>query len=105
MTDASAGIRLTTVRCLDEGDGPGSAEPYLWTVFFKIDGTTASVTPRLSLTGRSTVVGTLGNQHDLPDHDVDDGETVLVPMSLGSFRTRLRPIPLQKPLGSVQAVS
>ncbi|MEU9779662.1 hypothetical protein AB0H92_01505 [Streptomyces phaeochromogenes] len=104
MTDANARIRLTTVRCIDEGDGPGSAEPYLWTVFFKIDGTTASVTSELRLTGRSTVIATVGNQGDLPNHDVDDGEIVLVPLALGQFRTRLRPIPLQAPIGGVSEV-
>jgi hypothetical protein len=105
MTDANARIHLTTVRCIDEGDGPGSAEPYLWTVFFKIDGTTASVTHQLRLTGRATVVATPGNQGDLPNHDVDDGEIILVPMALGQFRTRLRPIPLQQPVGAITSVS
>jgi hypothetical protein len=105
MTDANARIRLTSVRCIDESDGPGSAEPYLWTVFFKIDGNTASVTEKLTLTGRATVVPTSGNQGDLPNHDVDDGEIVLVPLALGQFRTRLRPIPLQKPVGATEDVS
>ncbi|MER5326914.1 hypothetical protein [Streptosporangium roseum] len=105
MTDANARIHLTTVHCIDEGDGPGSAEPYLWTVFFKIDGTNASVTEELHLTGRSTVVATVGNQGDLPNHDVDDGEIVLVPMTLGFFQTQLRAIPLQRPLGNVREVA
>lgn len=105
MTDANARIQLTTVRCIDEGDGPGSAEPYLWTIFFKIDGTTAQVTEALRLTGRSTVVATIGNQGDLPRHDVDDGETVVVPISLGSFRTQMRPIPLHTPLADVRDVA
>jgi hypothetical protein len=105
MTDADARIHLTTVDCIDEGDGPGSAEPYLWTLFFKIDGSNASVTEKLRLTGRSTVVATVGNQGDLPNHDVDDSEIVRVPLSLGFFRTRLRPIPLQRPLGDIRDVA
>jgi hypothetical protein len=105
MTDADARIRLNSVHCIDEGDGPGSAEPYLWTVFFKIDGTTASVTQRLTLTGRSTVIPTAGNQGDLPNHDVDDGEVVLVPLALGQYRTRMRPIPLPEPAGPIKDVS
>jgi hypothetical protein len=31
-------MKLDNIRCYDEGDGWGDAEPYLWTVFFKIDG-------------------------------------------------------------------
>ncbi|MEU4425534.1 hypothetical protein AB0F81_33345 [Actinoplanes sp. NPDC024001] len=105
MTDANARIHLTTVRCIDESDGPGSAEPYLWTVFFKIDGATASVSRELRLQGRATVVATPGNQGDLPNHDVDDGEIIIVPMALGQYRTRLRPIPLEQPLGEITDVS
>jgi hypothetical protein len=104
MADITARIRLSSVHCIDEGDGPGSAEPYLWTVFFKVDGTTTSVTPQLQLTGRATVVGRPGNQGDLPNHDVDDGEVITVPAALGSWTTRLRPIPLQQPFGDFREV-
>lgn len=104
MTDIDARIRLTSVHCIDEGDGPGSAEPYLWTVFFKVDGTTTSITPQLRLTGRATVVGTPGNHGDLPSHDVDDGEVITIPTVLGAYRTRLRPIPLQQSVGSIRDI-
>ena len=104
MADITARIRLTSVHCIDEGDGPGSAEPYLWTVFFKVDGTTTSVTPELRLTGRATVVGRPGNQGDLPNHDVDDGEIITVPAALGAWSTRLCPIPLQEPIGTFREV-
>src|SRR5262245_39997389 len=88
-------LRLEDVHCFDEGDGPGSAEPYLWTVFFKIDGDTTFVNPLFTLQGTATVVGTRGNHGDLPNHDVDAGESVLIPAALGEFATTLKPIPLQ----------
>ena len=103
--DADVRIRLTSVHCIDEADGPGSAEPYLWTVFFKLDGTTAAVTPALQLAGRSTVIGPPGDDGNLPDHDVDVGEVVAIPAALGLFRTRLRAIPLQQPIGATRGVS
>ena len=88
---------LTNLQCLDEGDGPGNAEPYLWTVFFKIDGSTVSVNSKLMLEGSASVFSTPGNHGDLPNHDVAAGERVAIPRSLGHFQTRLLPIPV-KPL-------
>jgi len=26
-------FKLTTLECIDEGDGNGEAEPYMWTVY------------------------------------------------------------------------
>jgi hypothetical protein len=51
-------LKLERIRCHDEGDGWGSAEPYLWTVFFKIDGDSVALTESLMLSGHATVVGT-----------------------------------------------
>jgi hypothetical protein len=88
--------KLTTLQCIDEGDGLGNAEPYMWTVYFKVDGDTVVLDNNLMLSGTATVVGTPGNHGDLPD-DVDAGDTVSIPSSLGSFATTLRPIPTPFP--------
>ena len=98
MNQLDVHLKLNNLQCHEEADGPGSAEPYLWTVFFKIDGDTAVVNPGFSLQGTATVVTTAGNHRNLPNHDVDAGENVPIPASLGDFRTRLKPIPLQKPV-------
>src|SRR5206468_856288 len=92
-------LKLNTIHCFEEGDGIGSAEPYLWTVFFKIDGDTTFVNSEFVLQGTATVVGTPGNHGDLPNHDVDPGETIAIPAVMGEFSSQLKPIPLQVPVG------
>jgi len=104
MENLDVRLRLSNLHCFTEGDGIGSAEPYLWTVFFKIDGETAFVNPSLQLEGTATVLGRPGDHGNLPNHDVDAGETVLIPAALGEFNTRLRPIPLREPINGVTAV-
>jgi hypothetical protein len=104
MNTLDVNLRLDNLHCFDEGDGPGSAEPYLWTVFFKIDGDATVVNPSLKLQGTAAVVGTPGNHGNLPNHDVDRGESVPMPAALGEFRTQLKPIPLQQPVGDTREV-
>jgi hypothetical protein len=82
---------LTKLHCVEEGDGSGNAEPFMWTVYFKVDGDTVKVNDDLKLEGTATVVTKPGNHGDLPD-DVDAGDDVAVPASLGHFATTLRPI-------------
>jgi hypothetical protein len=104
MNPIDVKLKLDNLHCYDEGDGPGSAEPYLWTVFFKIDGDTAVVNPSLTLQGTASVFGTPGNHGDLPNNDVDPGENVAIPSVIGEFNTRLKPIPLQQPVGGFTQV-
>ena len=87
-------ISLDSIRCHNEGDGVGSAEPYLWTVFFKIDGDSTSVGDDYHLYGECQVFATVGDHGNLGVHDVDAGDEVLVPPTIGELRTTLRPIPL-----------
>jgi Protein of unknown function (DUF3892) len=87
-------LKLANIHCFDEGDSAGSAEPYLWTVFFKIDGDTAHVDSSLTLQGTATVVTTPGNHGNLGAHDVDAGDDVPIPPELGEFSTVLTPIPV-----------
>jgi hypothetical protein len=87
-------IKLDNIHCTDEGDSAGSAEPYLWTVFFKIDGDTTHVDSSLTLQGTATVIGTPGNHGNLGVHDVDAGDDIPIPPALGEFSTMLKPIPV-----------
>ncbi len=108
MTDLSVAIKLDQIICRDEGDGPGNAEPYLWTVFFKVDGDTVVIessgpaAPFVS--GPPTVVGTPGNHGNLGTNDVDEGDTVAIPAVIGEYRTVMKPIPLTQPLLGITEV-
>ncbi|NJD07086.1 MAG: hypothetical protein FIA97_11405 [Methylococcaceae bacterium] len=87
-------LQLRNVHCFDEGDSAGNAEPYLWTVFFKIDGDTVRVGSDFRLQGRATVVATPGNQGDLATN-VDAGDDLPIAPQLGLYRTFLQPIPIE----------
>ncbi len=85
---------LENIICHDEGDGWGSAEPYLWTVFFKIDGTTVRLNDSLNLEGTASVETTPGSHGNLGDTDVDEGDTLNIPSAIGFWQTTLFPIPV-----------
>jgi hypothetical protein len=89
-------FKLTTLECIDEGDGSGEAEPYMWTVYFKVDGDTVVLDNNFMLSGTATVVGTPGNHDDL-GAGMDAGNTRNIPSSLGAFATTLKPIPTPIP--------
>jgi len=101
----NATMQLDRIHCFDEGDGWGNAEPYLWTVFFKIDGTTCHVTDDLRLAGTATVVSTPGSHGNLGTTDVGAGDNVNIPEAIGFFQTTLKPIPTPAALaGLVQDI-
>jgi len=87
-------IRLDTLETRVSAGLPGLLYPvYLWSIFFKIDGTTAQVNGSFQLQGTATVVPTPGNHGDLPGSPTPDGITP-IPASLGDFVTILEPIPV-----------
>lgn len=96
-------IELDRIHCHDEGDGLGSAEPYLWTIFFMIDGSTVEVTPALTLDGAATTVPTPGSHGNLggPGSDVNDGDDVPIPEVIGQWQTIMLPIPVAESLGGL----
>jgi hypothetical protein len=87
-------IELDRLRCHEEGAGWGSAEPYLWSAFFKMDGETVVMGDDLFLRGRATVVPTPAGYGHPSDADVHAGEDVGVPPAIGEFQTTLKPIPV-----------
>jgi hypothetical protein len=86
-------LELDRVHVHDEGDGLGSAEPYAWSVFFKIDGDTVSVTNSYTLAGQPTVQPTPGSHGNLGNTDADDGDTIVIPSAVGEWDTLMTPIP------------
>lgn len=106
--DLNVVLKLDSIKCHDEGDGIGSAEPYLWTVFFKVDGETLVVNsdgPAAPFVqGVPVVVGTPGNHGNLGVNDVDEGDQFAVPSLIGEFRTTMSPIPLTTPIFGVSEV-
>ena len=70
---------------------------YLWSVFFKVDGSTVQVNSKLQLQGTATVVPTPGNQGDLPGGISASpylNESTPIPSAMGDYVTKLVPIPV-----------
>lgn len=84
-------VRLSSVYCHDEADGIGNAEPYLWTIFFKIDGETIKQNG-ISLTGDAVFHFGPGSHENLRTHAVEDDDSVAIPATLGEWNTKLQPI-------------
>ena len=93
-------INLRNLHCI-RGSETTSSEPYLWTVFFKIDGDSVSIIQgtdfKFHMDGTATVTGTPGNHGNLGTSDVDDGDNVPIPRTLGTFSTLLKPIHFAPP--------
>jgi hypothetical protein len=86
-------VKLSSIYCRDEADGIGDAEPYLWTIFFKIDGETIKQNVA-SLTGNAVFHFGPGSHGNLGTTDVDAGQTVQIPAGIGEWHTQLQPIVL-----------
>lgn len=98
LSPLTVDFRVRQVICHHQNDrGFGDSEPYLLTLFFKVDGDTVSLTNEFALTGTATFQPTPGTHGNLSDVDVATGDTVLVPPAIGSFTTTLRGIQLPDP--------
>jgi hypothetical protein len=94
-------LELDRIHVHDEGDGLGSAEPYLWSVFFKVDGSTISVTDSLELGGSPVIHTTPGSHGNLGTDDADEGENITIPAAIGEWETEMRAIPGPPSLASL----
>ncbi len=66
--------------------------PYLWTVFFKIDGSTVRLSPQFELQGEAEFHFTPGSHCNLIEVPLAPGQTTEVTPALGTWQTELLPI-------------
>lgn len=97
MNSLNLTMRLQNIHCFKTGE-ERIAEPYLWAVFFKLDGDTVVINENLMLEGTATIFGTHGFQSNLFGRSAGAGDNLPVPPPIGEYRTTLRPIPLINPL-------
>jgi hypothetical protein len=103
-------VDLDRIICHDEADGCGVAEPYLWAAFFRIggddvtivldgiDSDTSPPTAIVHLEGSPSMQFGSGSHGNLGTRDVDAGDTVNIPETVGQFEARLKPIPIPESL-------
>ena len=103
-------LDLDKIICYDEADGCGDAEPYLWTVFFRIGGDDVTIIldtidfnssppkPIVHLSGSPFMLFGKGSHGNLGTRDVDAGDTVTIPASVGQFEAQLKPIVIPQEL-------
>ncbi|QAY62097.1 hypothetical protein ET495_01025 [Xylanimonas allomyrinae] len=77
-------MTLEHLICHDEGDGWGTAEPYLWACYFKVDGDNYAVQQGAGLIGAPLVESRNGTHGNLGNTDVDAGDVVPIPRASAS---------------------
>jgi hypothetical protein len=87
-------FQITEIHCVDEGDGPGTAEPYLWVLFFKLDGEMVAM-DSANLSGKVRLQRMTASHGNLGSTDVDAGDRLGVPGNVGTWTTTLLPIPIK----------
>ncbi len=85
-------IKLLQLRCHDRPDGWTNSEPYLWNIFFKIDGTCIKLNNEFKLEGRPVYHFSKGSQGNLNARNIASGESAQIPEDVGEWKTMLVPI-------------
>ncbi len=82
------------------GGDPDSVTPYLWTLFYKVDGSNVSLNAGGTLSGQADVVTTPGSHGDLGTSSINVGDSITIPSVLGWWSDTIRPIPVDPSLQS-----
>jgi hypothetical protein len=85
-------VKLQQLRCHDKPDGWSNGEPYLWNIFFKIDGSCIILNDRFRLEGRPAYHFSKGSQGNLSAKSLESGGMVPIPEEVGEWKASLVPI-------------
>lgn len=92
MKDLSVAIKLKEVQRLDQDINREYSKPYLWNIFFKIDGSCLTIKDNFRLEGKAKFHFTEGSHGNLGNVDLSSTNEVQVPESIGLWRTKLTPL-------------
>jgi hypothetical protein len=91
----SVDLHLTALRCVQPDES--EEEPYLWTFFFLLDGSTVKqLRPNdLQFVGSIRIASGYGGHANLSSATAVSGQTLQIPDNVGAYQATLRPIRLQ----------
>lgn len=92
LKGANIKIELNQLTCHQKVEKWGKAEPYLWVIFFKMDGNSVDITSEFKLKGRGTFYFAPGSHGNLGlEGALIHEKAVSIPKSIGQWVTYLEP--------------
>ena len=85
-------LSLNQFKCLDKAEGWSNTEPYLWNIFFKIDGSTIVINDQFRLEGKPIYHFSTGSHGNLNAKDISGGDSVGISEEVGTWETALVPL-------------
>lgn len=92
LKDITIKIKLHTLSRHRKVDKWGKAEPYLWIIFFKVDGHKLSILPDFRLQGTGDFYFAPGSHGNLGISSINDESTVEIPSEIGEWITTMSPL-------------
>ena len=84
-------IKLKTLTCHNKTEKWGKAVPYLWTIFFRIDGDCVLIANDFKLVGKGVFQHGKGSHGNLNISSIEKGQTISIPSDVGEWATYMTP--------------
>ena len=85
-------IQFESLKLLDEPAQNARYNPYLWTIFLKIDGSTITIGKAFRLEGTASFHFTEGSHGNLGILDLSSSKTIQIPPAIGFWQSDLQPL-------------
>ena len=84
-------IALHTLSLHRKSTRCGNAEPYMWNIFFRVDGETITINPDFTISGKAVFHFSKGSHRNLR-RSIHRDKTLPIPTNVGVWETDLTPI-------------